>query len=156
VSRWVSGPHSINFFGHHALLFTPGEDLWQHMLYTVVGAGMLAPAVFGGAGGGLVRRILANRRLAWLGLISYGIYLWQSPLLVWVCQPKGSDIETACGFHGIGLLRAHPFLYLTLISAAIVIACAAASYYVVERPLLRFKYRRPPTAPSLQPATADE
>jgi peptidoglycan/LPS O-acetylase OafA/YrhL len=152
VSELVTGPHQIDFFGHQALIFTPGEALAQHILYMVVGAALLVPAVFGAAGGGGVRRIMADRRLAWFGLISYGIYLWQLPLINWVCQPVGADIATMCRFHGVGPFQSFPFLSLTAISAAIVVACAAASYYVVERPILRFKYRRSPPAPGDSPS----
>ena len=36
----------------------------------------VAPAVFGDHAGGLPRRVLAAAPLAWLGLVSYGVYLW--------------------------------------------------------------------------------
>ena len=145
----VSGPHIIQLFGQTSLYFSPREDLALHILFAVVSAGLLIPAVVGADGGGVVRRILADRRLAWLGLISYGIYLWQGSVLQVICQPQGYGfVNDSCRMHDIGLLQHVPFLSLTVISIPIVIACAAASYYVVERPLLRLKYRRtPPAAP---------
>jgi peptidoglycan/LPS O-acetylase OafA/YrhL len=108
----------------------------------------------GADGGGVVRRILADRRLAWLGLISYGIYLWQGSVLQVICQPQGYGfVNDSCRLHDVGPLQHVPFLSLTVISIPIVVACAAASYYVVERPLLRLKYRRtPPAAPPPPPS----
>jgi peptidoglycan/LPS O-acetylase OafA/YrhL len=92
---------------------------------------LLAPAVFGDGQGGVPRRILANPLLSWLGLISYGIFLWHLPIAFKLSE--------------VGFLEHPVWLRLAFVSAAtlaISIACAAASYYLLERPLLRFKYRR--------------
>ncbi len=150
----VSGPHIIQLFGQTSLYFSPREDLALHILFAVVSAGLLIPAVVGADGGSVVRRILADRRLAWLGLISYGIYLWQGSVLQVICQPQGYGfVNDSCRLHDVGPLQHVPFLSLTVISFPIVVACAAASYYVVERPLLRLKYRRtPPAAPPPPPS----
>src|SRR5450755_1956113 len=145
----VSGPHIIQLFGQTSLYFSPREDLALHILFAVVSAGLLIPAVVGADGGGVVRRILADRRLAWLGLISYGIYLWQGSVLQVICQPQGYGfINDSCRLHNVSVLQHFPFLSLTVIAIPIVVVCAAVSYYAVERPLLRLKYRRtPPAAP---------
>jgi peptidoglycan/LPS O-acetylase OafA/YrhL len=155
MSTEIGGPHLINFFGHFGLFYSLREDLGIHCLATVVGVGLLIPAVFGAGssaavpGRGWIRRILADRRLAWLGLISYGIYLWQGPIKTVVCQPGGQVFVTdSCALHGVALFQHVPFLSLTVITLMVVVACAAASYYIVERPLLRLKDRRtPPAAP---------
>jgi peptidoglycan/LPS O-acetylase OafA/YrhL len=62
--------------------------------------------------------------MAWLGLVSYGIYLYHYPIM------------NKIHFHA-GLTAS--FLLLTLVGGAIAVACAAASYYLVERRALRFK-----------------
>jgi peptidoglycan/LPS O-acetylase OafA/YrhL len=46
------------------------------------------------------------------------------------------------------------FPTLLALSAAFATACAAASYYLVEKPLLRFKDPRPPRAVSREPEAA--
>jgi peptidoglycan/LPS O-acetylase OafA/YrhL len=107
------------------------QNLGEHELYALVALCLLLPAVFGDAGGGWPRRVLANRWLATLGLISYGVFLWHLTLAI-----KLSG-EGAGGWLPIGR-----FLSLTLIVAAVSIPVAAASYLLLERPLLRLKYRQ--------------
>ena len=63
--------------------------------------------------------------LLWLGLVSYGIFLWQFPVMIFVGE-HAPDLSWT-GF--------------TLVSLAGTIACAALSYYLVERPLMRWGRR---------------
>ncbi|MGH2889853.1 MAG: acyltransferase family protein [Solirubrobacteraceae bacterium] len=137
VSRFVHGPEISAFDGHVLAFYTPRQNVARHVLYLLTAAGLLTPAVLGT--GGLTRRILGWRVLAWLGLISYGIYLWHQPLLGWLCQPK---VGVGCNVHGVGLLQHHQFIGMGAIVCAAAVACAAVSYYAVERPILRFKERR--------------
>jgi peptidoglycan/LPS O-acetylase OafA/YrhL len=154
ASYVVTGPHIIELFGQKSLYWSPREDLAIHILFALVGAGLLIPAIFGTQGGGVVRRILADGRLAWLGLISYGIYLWQGSVLQVICQPQGYGfINDSCRLHNVSALQHFPFLSLTVIGIPVIIVCATVSYYVVERPLLRLKYRRTPPAAPPPPAS---
>ena len=87
----------------------------------------VAPAVFPQARS-LTSRVLGWRVLAWLGLISYGIYLWHDPLL-------GKLLE-----HGAaGWWPDHAFPVLMAATLVAGTAAAAGSYYLVERPILAFK-----------------
>jgi peptidoglycan/LPS O-acetylase OafA/YrhL len=95
----------------------------------VVAVGLLLPAVFGPFEHGWVRRLLARRELLWLGLVSYGIYLYHvlafDRLFTWgwdTDEPAGQVLRLATG-------------------VALTVALAGASYYVVERPALRLKRR---------------
>ena len=106
-------------------ILEPGEQLAVHVGFGLIAALLMAPAVFGDGGGGLPRRTLALPVVAWLGLISYGIFLWHQPIALELGD-QGADL-------GPGLVL--------LGTLAITIPVAAASYYLLERPLLRLKYR---------------
>lgn len=136
-STTVGGPFAIHLGTHLVVLYSGGEDIARHLLYATLAVGLLLPAVFGE--GGWYRRLLGWRTLAWLGLISYGIYLWHQSIVVWFCQP-GPD--AGCNFHGLPGLHRAPFISLTVVALLLAIVCAAGSYYLVERPILRFKDRR--------------
>jgi peptidoglycan/LPS O-acetylase OafA/YrhL len=102
------------------------QRIVTHVAFGAISALLLLPAVFGDRSGGLPRRLLAYPVVAWLGLISYGIFLWHYVIALRL-RAAGADLDP-------GLI-----LIATL---GITIPCAAASYYLVERPLLRLKYRR--------------
>jgi len=97
----------------------------EHVVSGLVALFLLLPAVFGDHLDGLPRRILRWRPLAWLGLISYGVFLWHLPILAKLSHTDAWGHSRMLGIGGVGLL--------------ISVGCAAASYYLVERPLLRFK-----------------
>ena len=102
--------------GVHAMwLFTGG--LFLHSL-----AGALLIALCVQAPGAAVARLLAWPPLRWLGLVSYGVYLWHWPILVLLAPPRtGLD----------GWAR-------TAAVCAASIGLAAASKYLVEDPV-RFR-----------------
>ncbi len=95
------------------------------LAFALISALLLAPIVFPATGGGVPGRFLSHRITAWLGLISYGIFLWHYA------------IALSLGSLGAG----DPFVVVLAGTVAISIATASASYYLVERPVLRLKYR---------------
>jgi peptidoglycan/LPS O-acetylase OafA/YrhL len=103
-----------------------GAALFEFAMSGAIAALVVVPAAFGS--GGPVRSVLGARTLAWLGLVSYGIYLWHHNTILWLID---QDV--------LERFDAAPFLALTVLSIAIVVPIAAASYYLVERPALRFK-----------------
>ncbi len=109
---------NLNYFGEHAC-------------YALAAALLLLPAVFGDWAGGWPRRLLALRPLPWLGLISYGIFLWHANLMLEV-DHRGAQ----------GWLPFSGFLSLLLVTLALTLPLATLSYYLVERPALRFKEPR--------------
>lgn len=92
---------------------------------------LVLPAVVGHPRS-LIRRGLAWAPLAWVGLVSYGVYLWHRPVMHEVItHTSGSGFRT--GVLWFGLRYAIAFV--------ITLAIAAASYYVVERPCIRLSHR---------------
>ena len=114
------------------LAYTNINYLGEHLGYALVSVLFLLPAVFGSGAGGWPRRLLATRVLAWLGLVSYGIFLYHGPLVLWL---KQHDAD--------GWLPGSGYLSMTVIAVSMAVTAAALSYYLVERPALRFKDRAP-------------
>jgi len=100
---------------------------------------LVSPAVFGDRAGGLPRRILRAAPLVWLGLISYGIYLWHLPiaeLLGLTRDPQhfsASGLGVAANVH----FATTPILFVATLAVTAIVA--AASYRWVELPFLRRK-----------------
>jgi peptidoglycan/LPS O-acetylase OafA/YrhL len=117
--------------------FTKVDQLLLQLLYGVTAFFLLLPAVFGPQDSGLVRRFLRARVMVLLGLVSYGIYLWQN---YWLNRYEGwTDVLD--------------FNRTLLAVTVLTVATAAVSYVVVERPALSLKAgRRRPAAAA--PATA--
>jgi peptidoglycan/LPS O-acetylase OafA/YrhL len=130
---------------------TVAQNTVQHVLYGAIAFFLLLPAVFADDGGGLPRAVLRNRLLAWLGLVSYGIFLWHHPIAVKLTEADNH-----------GLFGSTRMLGITAATLVIATACAAASYYLVERPILRYKDRpfgrgrpRPVSSATAAPGRAD-
>ena len=119
----------------HGDIFLPWYGLETHLAIGV-GAGLLVLAVIV-PGESAVRawplRVLGSRVAAWLGTISYGIYLWHFPAL--------ELIERAVLPHPASASVASlALVWLAVASAAVVLG--AASYYLVERPARGLLRRR--------------
>jgi len=117
---------SRSFFAQYSDASYQGE----HLLFVAVSALVMLPAVFGDWNGGRIRRMLSWRWLAWLGLISYGVFLYHGPFVLWLAEQNADEWIPGSGY-----------LSMTSVACAMSIAAAALSYYLVERPALRFKDR---------------
>jgi peptidoglycan/LPS O-acetylase OafA/YrhL len=111
-----------------------GEFLLRHELGTLCAAALLVPAIFSFGRRDLARRLLAWRPLLYLGLVSYGIYLWHLAVVNriargiahWMTDTVGLGVEAR-------------FLTLFVLAGAAATAIATASYYIVERPALSLR-----------------
>jgi peptidoglycan/LPS O-acetylase OafA/YrhL len=111
------------------------------LLYGTTAFFLLLPAVFGPQDEGLVRRFLRTRVMVLLGLVSYGVYLWQ---YYWLTKYEGWTDSL-------------DFNRTLLAVTALTVATAAVSYVVVERPALALKSgrRRPAPTPAAAPPGPD-
>lgn len=100
---------------------------------------LVAPAVFGEDAGGLPRRVLRARWLAWIGLISYGIYLWHLTIAEFLGVSSDPLHFSASGLGLVAGVHHATTLVLFVLTLGVTVAVAALSYYVVELPFLRRK-----------------
>ena len=116
-----------------------GTTVLTIALSAVLLALLVAPAVFGQHDGGLPRRVLAWGPLAWIGLVSYGMYLWHLPLLELIGEHADPSHFSATGLDLLGHLHhaRTPVLFAAALAASA--AAAALSYRFVELPFLRRK-----------------
>jgi peptidoglycan/LPS O-acetylase OafA/YrhL len=98
----------------------------------VIALFLLLPAVFDDGRRVAVRRFLAYPLVAWIGLVSYGMYLWHPHVL-------SALHHTAVGER----VADHGFVPLAILLLACTAAISGVTYYVVERPVLRLKRRSP-------------
>lgn len=108
--------------------FNNSEYLWMNIIQGIGGLFLFLPAVFGNPNRGLPARFLGHPLMMWVGVISYGLLLWHGTVAVML----GSLFGSGEGFW-------------TVLIAEVVIAVpmACLSYYFVERPLMKLKYRSP-------------
>jgi peptidoglycan/LPS O-acetylase OafA/YrhL len=101
--------------------------------------GFLVPAILIGTvlnPGLLLSRILETSAMRWIGRISYSLYIWQQLFLGTIRRPLP-----------LGILQEFP------LNIVAVFVCAATSYYLLERPLVRIghslsaRFQTPQTQP---------
>jgi peptidoglycan/LPS O-acetylase OafA/YrhL len=80
---------------------------------------------------GAIARLLALRPLVWLGTISYGVYLWHWPIFLALNGER-------TGWSGLPLFAAR---------CAATVAVAAASWWLIEQPIRRWRPARVPLLP---------
>jgi peptidoglycan/LPS O-acetylase OafA/YrhL len=136
---WVVSTQ-IGLHGHAGEQVGDGQFLLRRGLYVVVAVAVVLPAVFGNQGRGLVRRLLANRVMLYLGLVSYGLFLYHVAVLQ---QLERWDVALLSGVHPY--LRVVDVLLPSLVLASL-------SYYLIERPALRLKRL---VGPRAEPAPAE-
>ena len=100
---------------------------------------LVLPAIFGEDAGGLPRRLLAARPVAWFGLVSYGLFLWHLTTAQWLALPADPLHFSASGLDLVDKLGGAATPVLLLLTLALSSVLAALSYYLVELPFLRRK-----------------
>jgi peptidoglycan/LPS O-acetylase OafA/YrhL len=109
--------------------YTNVQWLSEHVFFLAIACLLMVVPVLAGSGGGLPQRFLRIRWIAWLGTISYAVFLWHVPVLVYIVQHPWTYRWT----------RFNPFVTKLALTAAASIVLATISYYFVETPFLRLK-----------------
>jgi peptidoglycan/LPS O-acetylase OafA/YrhL len=109
---------------------TVAQDMAREVLFGVVAVLLVAPAALGRTHRGVAMRVLDSRVAVALGTVSYGVFLWHDQ---WLAQ-----LQTWGAFDWFPHLRLLSVLVMTL---ALTLVTAGASWILVERPLLRRKDR---------------
>jgi peptidoglycan/LPS O-acetylase OafA/YrhL len=121
VSKWVG-------LGPFGAPYSYSANMWRHVLYGVIALGTVLPAVFGDPRRGVVRRILSNRFLLYVGTVSYAAYLLEFAVLIqlqrWGFGSVANDTT--------------PYLWFVVAFLATV-SLASVSWFLYERPILRLK-----------------
>ena len=107
-----------------------GALVLTHVLYGLSALFVLMPAIFAEHATGPVQRLLRLRPLAWIGLISYAFYLYHTIVI--------DQLNKVAKDAGISARYA----VVAIASFLVTLACASASYYLLERPVMRWG-RRP-------------
>jgi peptidoglycan/LPS O-acetylase OafA/YrhL len=111
-------------------IIAPFRDGWEYntlnLIQGVAAVLLFIPATFGNPNRGLPAKIVGHPVLMWVGLISYGLLLWNVTIAVLLGYPGADE-----GYWTVLILGSLATLPL-----------AALSYYLVERPLMKLKYRR--------------
>lgn len=130
---WVGGfaiyAITVVSFYPAPFIVAPFRDGWEYTTLNViqgVGAVLLfLPAAFWNPNKGLPARVLGHPVLMWVGLISYGLLLWNVTIAVLLGYPRADE----------------GFWTVLIVGSLLTLPLAAFAYYFVERPLMRFKYR---------------
>jgi peptidoglycan/LPS O-acetylase OafA/YrhL len=114
----------VALYGAIVYRYGTRPTFWEAMIVPVIIVGtVLRPR-------SVLGRVLENPVMRWIGRLSYSLYLWE---FFFVYYP-GVPIT-------LGVWQTFP---VNLIAA---VMCAAASYYLVERPLVRLGHRLAPAMP---------
>jgi peptidoglycan/LPS O-acetylase OafA/YrhL len=142
VAAGVGLGHTTPEIAHHLL--------WgQHYLYGTVAVLLILPAAFGpqDRDRSRIHWFLQSTTMVFLGTISYGIYLWHEGwidrYLAWTDLPVFgvylSDVPVAWHTNHWWSV---PWLTFLAVVLVLTIATATASWYALERPILRAAHRR--------------
>lgn len=109
-------------------IIAPFRDGWEYTTLNLIqGVGALLifiPAAFWNPNRGLPAKILGHPALMWVGLISYGLLLWNVTIAVMLGTPRADE----------------GYWTVLIVGGLLTLPLATLSYYYVERPLMKLKY----------------
>jgi peptidoglycan/LPS O-acetylase OafA/YrhL len=110
-----------------------GALTWYQLLGTHVGYGIVSVLFFLPAvaiENGIAARVLTLSALRWLGLISYSIYLYHATLIPPLVER-----------HAGSVIPGNAWISTTVCALIVIIPTAAVSYYLIEAPAMKYRFR---------------
>jgi peptidoglycan/LPS O-acetylase OafA/YrhL len=120
------------------VLITAHQQWLQHLLQTAVATCVVAPAVFVPVDRSWSLRAIGSRPLAYIGKLSYGIYLWHYAVIEWLVRRLGCN---PAGLRACPATVHWSFVKVSLAAVPLSVAAGALSWYLVERPAIRIAHR---------------
>lgn len=111
-------------------ILTGRQALVMRAFYAFTAIAVVIPAVLAARKGQPARLVLANKVAIWLGLVSYGIYLWHEAFQDVYLRVTGQQVLQAS------------FLGMLAWTTVLSIAVGALSWYLLERPVMSWGRRR--------------
>lgn len=90
----------------------------------------------------IINKFLSNKKVIYIGTISYGIYVYHYPLCMYIDAHIFNPLWFKINFDSLGFLqkiRFHSWLIKLPLYSLISILGASVSYRYIEQPILRFK-----------------
>lgn len=134
LSTELAGPRTLQ-------LPTMSQSLWRMILETTVAVLVVAPFALAPRHDSLRHRVLGNPVSAYLGRISYSVFLWHAPVIT--LYYKVTDAQP---FNG----NFWPVALFTFVGTLLV---SAGSYHLIEENAQRLSGRRRVPAPPPEPQT---
>ena len=146
---WLLWPAGVVLLIAQSILLEPVRETFAivsssqpaaHLFATAIALLALSPVAFDARGRAV--DLMSHSLLVWVGTVSFGLYLWHRPLIQWIY-----DTGERHGWPTTSTLE------LTLAGLAVTLPLAAASWYLIERPLIRLGRRASasPAHPRTQP-----
>jgi peptidoglycan/LPS O-acetylase OafA/YrhL len=121
VALWF-GATQIGLSGNGDETYTPAQFMGRHLLNSLIAVALILPAVFGKERRGFPRRVLGHPALMYVGLVSYGFYLFHFAVIM---QLRRWGLDSPA------------LWYPAAVAGALLLG--SLSYYLVERPALSLK-----------------
>jgi peptidoglycan/LPS O-acetylase OafA/YrhL len=135
IAVWIATCYVGRDGGRSSYHYTDAQFFAEHVMYTPFVFLLLAPAVFGDDRRQPIRRFLAWKPIAYVGMISFSFYLYHFAVLV----QQAKWWESA----GWGTVPDTPLKWAAWLAGAFAgtVAVGSISFWLIEKPFMSLKYR---------------
>jgi peptidoglycan/LPS O-acetylase OafA/YrhL len=128
---WAGAAASLLLAAHlygTTVIFRAQHQLGQEVLYGFMAVCAVLPVAFGFERSGLGGRVLTWRPVAYIGAVSYGVYLWHNQLGEFIA-------DHMFGLRSLDHASVGKLVALVAVSFVAAVAVASVSWFGLERPL---------------------